>query len=317
MLPVVRLSLPTPYPVGPVNCYFINTSPYTLVDPGPDTEEAKKILEKGLAEAGARLEDIERIIITHAHSDHASLAGWVKGRSGASIFAHPYEFRKLVGFNIWREVDSFLSAGGMPQAVLDYLHSTVDPIGPMDLVADELSPLWGGERLEAGGHWLDVLHLPGHAVGHLALFDADEGDFLGGDFLLPNITPNPVMEPDPGNGGKRAQSLRQYLTSLDRAEALRISRVWPGHGQPFTDVAGVIIHARKHHFARLNHISSLIGDQWLTPYEITGLVYPKLSGFNVYLGFSEVMSHLDLLAEQGRLDRREEGGVVFFGTLPK
>ncbi|HUW64785.1 MAG TPA: MBL fold metallo-hydrolase [Spirochaetia bacterium] len=312
MLPVIRLSLPTPYPVGPVNSYFINSKPYTLVDPGPNTEIAKKRLSAGLAEAGVKLEDIERIIITHAHSDHASLAGWVKSRTNAVIFAHPYEYRKLTGFNIWREVDPFLRAGGTPETVLDYLHNTVDPIPPMDLSPADISPLRGGERLPAGDGWLEVLHLPGHSVGHLGLFEPGQGDFFAGDFLLPDITPNPVMEPDPGNGGKRAESLRQYLASLDLVAPLRVRMVWPGHGDPFTDLAGVVARARKHHARRLDDIFSLVGDHWLTPYEITGLVYPKLSEFNVFLGFSEVMSHLDLLEQQGRLVRRENGGVLSY-----
>lgn len=41
MLPVYQLSIPTPYPVGPVNIYLIKSKPYTLVDVGPDTLRAK------------------------------------------------------------------------------------------------------------------------------------------------------------------------------------------------------------------------------------------------------------------------------------
>jgi len=317
MLPVVRLSVPTPYPVGPVNCYLVKAKPYTLVDPGPNTEAAREALVKGLAAAGTDLERIERVVVTHGHSDHASLAPWVQSRSGAVVFAHPFEFPKLTGgFDIWREVDPFLRAGGMPEKVLAYLRATVDPVPATRTAPGAVSPLLGGERLTFDDLVLEVLHLPGHAVGHLGLFDRRGGDFLSGDFLLPDITPNPVMEPDPQNAGKRAKTLRQYLASLDRASALGARRVWPGHGRPFADVAATIDRIREHHAKRLSHILSFVGEDWLTPYQITGRVYPALDDFNVFLGFSEVVGHLDLLQERGCVLRRVDGGVCYFRRAP-
>ncbi len=315
MQPIIRLPVPTPYPVGPVNSYLINSRPYTLVDPGPNTEKARAALVEGLTRAGLRLEQIERIVITHGHSDHASLAGWVKSRSGAPILAHPYELAKLTGgYDVWRDVEPFLRAGGMPEKVLDYLRATVDPVPPMKLAPSDISPLEDGELLAAGDDWLEVLHLPGHSVGHVGLYG--RGDFLAGDFLLPDITPNPVMEPDPGHGGKRSESLRQYLASLDRVAALDVRTVWPGHGEPFGGVTVLVDRIRKHHTRRLDHILSFFGEEWVTPYGITARVYPTLDDFNVLLGFSEVAGHLDLLKEQGRLVCRDDGGVLYLRRAP-
>lgn len=313
MQPLIRLPIPTPYQVGPVNCYLIDARPRTLVDPGPNTKEAQEALAAGLAGAGVRLEQVERIVITHGHSDHASLAGWVRNQSGAPILAHPYEFPKLTGgFNIWLALEPFLRAGGMPGKVRDYLRATVDPVPPMHLAPSDLSPLGDGECLPAGDLSLKVLHLPGHSVGHLGLFEPRRGDFLAGDFLLPDITPNPVMEPDPLQPGKRARSLPQYLACLDRVAALEVRTVWPGHGEPFGDFRRLIDQIREHHVRRKEYILSLVGEDWVTPYQLTGVVYPDLDDYNIFLGFSEVAGHLDLLEEQGRLVRREDGGVVSF-----
>ena len=62
---IARLPLPTPFPVGPVNCYLIEDAPLTLVDPGPATDAALQALEAGLAARGHRLEEVGLVLVTH------------------------------------------------------------------------------------------------------------------------------------------------------------------------------------------------------------------------------------------------------------
>ena len=68
-----RLPIPTPFAVGRVNCYLIEDDPLTLVDTGPNSGKALDELERALAEHGRRIEDLERIVITHQHIDHLGL----------------------------------------------------------------------------------------------------------------------------------------------------------------------------------------------------------------------------------------------------
>ena len=56
--------------VGRVNCYLIDDDPLTLVDTGPNSGKALDCLERELAAHGRRIEDLERIVITHQHLDH-------------------------------------------------------------------------------------------------------------------------------------------------------------------------------------------------------------------------------------------------------
>ncbi len=67
------LSIPTPFQVGRVNCYLIEDDPLTLVDVGPNSGKALDELERALADHGHRIEDLERIVITHQHIDHLGL----------------------------------------------------------------------------------------------------------------------------------------------------------------------------------------------------------------------------------------------------
>ena len=84
----VLLPLPTPFATRTVNCWLIEGSPVTLVDPGPDWEETTIELDAALRMRGLRVEDVEQIVLTHQHLDHVGLAHRVKDRSGAIVVGH-------------------------------------------------------------------------------------------------------------------------------------------------------------------------------------------------------------------------------------
>jgi hypothetical protein len=52
MLEICKIIVPTPYACGPVNAYLVKDHPLTLVDPGPETDEAIKALNDGLSFLG-------------------------------------------------------------------------------------------------------------------------------------------------------------------------------------------------------------------------------------------------------------------------
>ncbi|XVH33102.1 MBL fold metallo-hydrolase (plasmid) [Haloferacaceae archaeon DSL9] len=67
--------------MGPVNAYL---SGRTLVDPGPDSEEAWSTLVSELDDRGLKPDDIERVLITHPHPDHFGLADRLRS-AGADV----------------------------------------------------------------------------------------------------------------------------------------------------------------------------------------------------------------------------------------
>ena len=77
MITPIQIELPTPYSLGSissVNAWLFTEPEPTLIDCGLKTEESRLALEAGLAQQGLQLEDIQHIIITHAHEDHSGLA---------------------------------------------------------------------------------------------------------------------------------------------------------------------------------------------------------------------------------------------------
>jgi hypothetical protein len=64
---VIRVSLPTPFHVGRVNCYLLVDPPVTVIDPGTMQAGSIDELAAVLASSGLGFGDVEQIVVTHAH----------------------------------------------------------------------------------------------------------------------------------------------------------------------------------------------------------------------------------------------------------
>ncbi len=316
MLNITRISVPTPYTVGPVNSYLIKNRPFTLVDPGPDTDEAKKALVKGLYSFGVSLAEIDRVVITHSHTDHSGLARWIGDAAGAAVYVHKLEVRKLQpDYDYYQERMPFFKEAGMPESLLTEIMDDKDPVAKPLLPSSNVIEVSGGESLEFEGGALEILHLPGHSGGHVCLYDRQGGRFLSGDFILAHITPNPVMEADHSDFSSRIPALAQYLEGLDRLKAIDLSVILPGHGNIIEKCPETVLKAQKHHFMRLENICSVLAGGSLSVYQVMRVLYPSISGFKAYLGISEVFAHLDLLVDMNRVTRVKVSGVSFYSVV--
>ena len=103
----------------------------------------------------------------------------------------------------------------------------------------------------AGRDWF-VLHTPGHTEDHICLHDPEMGIFLGGDHVLPSITPHIS-----GISSSR-DPLASFFYSLDRvAEINGIKHALPAHGHPFTDLRARTEAIKRHHYERLDKIRAI------------------------------------------------------------
>ncbi len=317
LLPVHQISLPTPYRVGPVNVYLILSEPYTLVDAGPETPEARAILKEALAVRNLSLFDLKRVILTHSHADHSSLAGWLQDVSGAKVYVHPIELNRMLRpRNFFAERLPFLSETGCPQTIIQQMIAMRDKLPAPKIRQDGAVELKGGEELPFEDGGLKVYHFPGHAPGHLCLYDPEEGNFFSGDFLLPHITPNPFVEFEPDHPGRRVHTLSIYLKGLKKVNDMAIKTVWPGHGGVFSGHRKLVASYCEHHENRLQYLLEILGRNGeLTVFQLSRLVYPDLNGFDIFLGLSEIQAHLDVLSERGLVSARAQEKVFYYRAL--
>ena len=303
---ILHVPLPTPFPVGPVNCYVMLDIPVTVIDPGMMWADSTTQLEAALDAVGRSVQDVDQVLITHGHPDHFGAAGWLADIANATVVCGRAELPKLTASTDRTTMFDVVGRLGIPASMTDVFRAFYEGVREMShpIDGDRIVLLDDGDTFRSGGRDWQVHVTPGHSVGHVSLYDPETRVLISGDHLLACITPNPVLEPDADSPDGRRRSLVEYLASLERFIRIDPLLVLPGHGPRFQDVPTLTESMRHHHDSRADEILEIIvrlGD--VTPYELSGELFPHIKDFSIMLGVSEVVGHLDLLEDDGRLTR--------------
>lgn len=314
---IIPLSIPTPFYVGDVNVYLIREDPLTLIDTGPKTADAVRVLREKLKREGVRFEDIRRIVLTHAHEDHCGLTQIVRDEAkDAEVFVHEWETGHLFGRLARPEHQSLMRRAGVPTEVFSQMEQTYDKVALLTdaLEEGEFSALRDGAELEFSRGSLKILHTPGHTPGSCSFFREADRTLICGDCVLKRITPNPIISPDPSNPELRFKSLGEYLVSLARLRSLSPTLVYGGHGEPITDFEEIFNRYVRLINERQNRVIGLVGNNGSTAFEIAGRLFPNAVGRDVhrFLAVSEAVAHLDYAETEGRLIvELKEGAEIY------
>ena len=141
----------------------------TLVDCG--LKKAPVWIVDGLAAIGKQPGDVTRILLTHAHPDHAGGAAEMASRTGARVGVHTDDVAYLAAGRT-PPVDTSTRLGRL-------LRRRTGGFPP--LVAGD--GLVNGQVLDVGGG-LRVVHTPGHSPGHVSLLHETSGVLITGDALF-------------------------------------------------------------------------------------------------------------------------------------
>jgi glyoxylase-like metal-dependent hydrolase (beta-lactamase superfamily II) len=163
-----------------------------LIDPGPESTLAT--LREQLRQHSLAISDLDAILITHIHLDHAGATGsLVRENPKLRVYVHSNGARHMADPS-----KLLASAGRLWGDRLPILFGETFPVPE-----ENLQILEGGEALTLGSRKLDVAYTPGHASHHVAYFDSDEGvAFIGdtggirienGPYILP-ATPPPDID---------------------------------------------------------------------------------------------------------------------------
>ena len=142
----------------------------TLVDCG--LRRAPRRIVEALAGIGAHPSDVTRIVLTHAHSDHAGGAREMTTRTGVE------------GVDVHVDDAPYLTSGTnaptagstMGRLLSRSPSSRFDPVDVGELLTD-------GQVLDVAGG-LRVVHTPGHTPGHVSLLHEDSGVLITGDAIF-------------------------------------------------------------------------------------------------------------------------------------
>jgi len=312
------LAIPTPFAIGRVNCWLVDDEPLTLFDCGPNSGKALDELEQLLGRLGRRVEDLERIVITHQHIDHLGLVGVLARRSGAQICCLAELAPVVADFGAYAEADDAMAEElmvrhGVPADVATALRAVSRAFRGWGGSAEVAEPLDDGGTLDFAGRRFDVLHRPGHSPSDTVFWDAERAVLVGGDHLIAKVSSNPLIaRPLDGDVSERPKALLAYMASLQATRDLPAEVILPGHGEPVRDHARLIDERFSMHERRAAKIARLIAERPRTAHEIAQSLWGSVALTQAYLTLSEVLGHVDLLAERGQVTEAEDGGVVRF-----
>src|SRR5262245_30276067 len=291
--------------VGHVHCYLLRgPTGWTLVDTGLGTPDAESSWREVVAGLDAPL---ERVVITHMHVDHVGAAADVAPLSAGPVLEGRLDRAQrdaAYGDGGWPALlREHLAAHGMPGRDAEAAEASWRALAGLARPAPS-EPLEPGDRVDG---W-EVLLLPGHADGHIGLLLT--GVLVGGDVLLPDITPTigvwPGCDPDP---------LAAYLETLRRIAALAPRVVLPGHGEPVADPPARARATAAHHRGRLDAAAAALGPRPRSAYEVWLEIWPAdLDPGQRGIAVAEALAHLERLVGDGRARAlRDAGGGARFG----
>lgn len=316
---VFWLRMPLPMALDHVNCYVLDDGDgWTVVDTGFDTGKTRAMWQAAL-EGPLAGKPVRRVIVTHHHPDHIGLAGWFLSDHGAELVTTrtAWLMARMLVLDEHAEPKSetldFWRSAGMDPAILDKRRKErpfnfVDVVTPLPLGFTRIKD---GDRIAAAGrNWL-VRIGNGHAPEH-ATFWSDDGDLvIGGDQLLPSISPNlGVYATEPN-----ADPVAEWLDSCNHLSAHATDRqlVLPGHKLPFTGLPLRLRQLIDNHHGALGRLLDHLGTP-RTAAECFLPLFKREIGEAVYgLALVEAMAHANHLYHAGLVTRirREDGAFLW------
>ena len=251
---------PTLPPATHTNSYALGRDQVLLVEPSTPYDDERRAWLEW-----ARARSVIGVFATHHHVDHASAAGFFARALSVPLFGHAATFERL-----------------------------------SDLEGVETRALSDGQKLMVSETAFRVLHTPGHAPGHLCLWNAAQKTLFAGDMVANGST---IIIP-PDDGGDMAQ----YIAQLERLIDLGASTLLPAHGEPIDDPHAVLDHYVRHRRMR----EAKIRDAWealseelgRAPelHELVPRAYDDTPARLFPLAAVSAEAHLVKLRREGRID---------------
>jgi glyoxylase-like metal-dependent hydrolase (beta-lactamase superfamily II)/8-oxo-dGTP pyrophosphatase MutT (NUDIX family) len=268
MIPLFTQALP---PSTHTNAYLVGNGPVYLLDPGPtDPTEQNRLFEllDGRQAEGC---GVTAIVLTHHHPDHVGAATVCAERYRIPIYAHPWTAQKLKArITVNREIQ------------------------PGDRLELGITP--DGER----AWYLETIHTPGHAPGHLAFYDPYYKLLFAGDMV--STLSSVVIAPPEGDLGA-------YLESLKCLKAYDCRLLLPAHGsasaQPQRTIDECIAHRKK----REQQLMAALRSRPRKVPELAEQLYKGLPPKMMRLAVLQVKAGLSKLQREGRVTRTEDDEV--------
>lgn len=313
----IRIELPTNFGMKTVNAYLFKYPEPVLIDCGEKTPASWNTLQKALQLHGLKINDLSKVVITHAHVDHMGMAGEIARHSHASIWVSTLVSDWATQLDVMQQnrgqlidkvIRKMLPEEPNPfriafSKVFGDFQKFWDPIPENRLHIFDLE-----EKLDLGGNSWEVIYAPGHCINQTCFYQRESRQLLSADMLLAK-TPTPVMDADPSAPQERVKSIFALLDSFERFAQLDINTVFPGHYEPFSNHRHLIRQQVRRIQLRKETCFSLIKDG---NHDFSSLLAQLYNNRVFPPAFPMLVGYLDLLEAEGRIIAQEKAGKIQF-----
>src|SRR5690625_7231272 len=144
-----------------------------------------------------------------------------------------------------------------------------------------MKTLQDGDQLPGHEKWR-VIETKEHSQSHISFFREEDGLFIGGDHLLYNMSPNPIIEPPYTDEKERSKPLLQYRQNLKKCASLNIKTVLPGHGKTFSHVNEYVDKQLQEQEKRAKRVLQILKQKKLTPFIISNKLFHSIYKLTLY-----------------------------------
>jgi glyoxylase-like metal-dependent hydrolase (beta-lactamase superfamily II) len=312
--------IPLPYAPHHVNCYILDDGDgWFLIDTGGDSPEGREHWQALLA-GPLVAKPISRIFVTHWHSDHLGMAGWLAGQSNASVLMTEAEYqrgnRQITPTRPQRDANEerHLSLNGAEptqlQAWLEDGFQNMSMISPLPTDYVHLLP---DDLVKVGERAFRVVPLTGHSPQTASLWCADDKIFVCGDQLSEKIVPPVSLMADAPD----ANPLASFINTMDVIRQLipEDAVVLPGHEMPFFGVQSVLQRQATRHMMVCNRLLAAAASPRTAGQLISVLSHndPGPTWFGSVVG--RAVAYATLLIGWGFMRQIDVGGTIYFVAL--
>ncbi|GGF69863.1 Zn-dependent hydrolase [Alteromonas lipolytica] len=310
--------MPLPFVLDHINLYVLEGDDgMYIVDTGVQCDKSKAIWQRCLATFDKPLAGV---IATHMHPDHCGLIGWLCREYKVPLYMSALEYYGAIayfspnpGADTSVEADYFVQAGLSAEQANSYVrdHANYEAsVSPIPLAYQRLE---SGNTLTIGARTWQIHTYGGHSPEHVCLFDPKDNLLIGGDQILPYISPNiGVYSREP-----EANPLTEYFASLKALKQFPADcLVLPAHNQPYTGLHSRCDELVVHHQELLEKLTQHCMTEKTLVACLPVLYTRELSGQVLFFALAEGLAHLNYLVKQGALARRlDEQGMYYYKTL--